>query len=139
MDFIIENALAAEGIDLREKVRLRALIDNICASELWQRALQAEKHLFEVPFSLKTESRELELEGNLPVILSGAIDLVFKEEDGWVIADYKTDEIVGALQSYIDYYAPQIRLYSRFWAEITGDPIKETGIYFISISNKTFI
>jgi len=130
MDLLIENALAAEDMDLREKGRLQTLIDNICSSKLWQRALKAEKRLFEVPFSLQTESRQLGLEGNLPVILGGAIDLVFKEKDGWVIADYKTDEIVGDLQTYIDYYAPQIRLYSRFWAEITGEPVKESGLYF---------
>jgi len=134
IDLIIENALAVEDIDLREKGRLRALIDNICTSELWQRALQAEKHLFEVPFSMETKSQELELEGDLPVILSGAIDLVFKEEDGWVIADYKTDEIVGDMQSYVEYYAPQVRLYSRFWAEITAEPVKETGLYFTSLN-----
>jgi ATP-dependent helicase/nuclease subunit A len=134
IDLLIENALSAEDIDLREKGRLWALIDNICTSDLWQRALQAEKHLFEVPFSIETESRELELEGDLHVILSGAIDLVFKEEDGWVIADYKTDEIVGGLQSYVDYYAPQIRLYSRFWTEITAEPVKESGLYFTSLN-----
>jgi hypothetical protein len=31
------------------------------------------------------------IETGLPQIVSGAIDLVFQEPEGWVIADYKTD------------------------------------------------
>jgi ATP-dependent helicase/nuclease subunit A len=97
----------------------------------------------------------------LPVILSGAIDLVFWEEAGdgreagWVIADYKTDRIPGAkillkpenrglgaseipavspeFAAIINFYAPQVRLYTRFWREVTGQPVKECGLYFTSI------
>jgi ATP-dependent helicase/nuclease subunit A len=99
--------------------------------------------------------------GDLSVILSGAIDLVFWEpaQDGkpagWVIADYKTDKIPIAesdlkshsgelsidkirsvspeFASIIDFYAPQIRLYTRFWSQITAEPVTESGIYFTSI------
>ncbi|MBN2409096.1 MAG: UvrD-helicase domain-containing protein [Candidatus Aminicenantes bacterium] len=93
---------------------------------------------------------------DLPVILSGAVDLVFWEDDegggaarsakreksprnaGWVIADYKTDHIrpqliEDDLADLVGMYAPQIRLYARFWSEITGEPVKEAGLYFTSI------
>ncbi|MBN1222097.1 MAG: UvrD-helicase domain-containing protein [Candidatus Aminicenantes bacterium] len=130
---IIENAMADEEMDLGEKERLQALIDSICSSALWERALNAGISLFEAPFSLKVKGRDLGFVGDFPVRLSGVIDLVFKEEGGWVIADYKTDEIVDDLQTYVDYYTPQIRIYSRFWAEITGELIKESGLYFTSI------
>jgi len=131
---LIENAMAAEEIIPAEKRPIRALVDSIKKSVLWKRALEAERRLFEVPFALKARGRDLEIAGNPTVLLSGVIDLVFREEGGWVIADYKTDEIVGDLQSYVDYYAPQVRLYSRFWAEITGEPVKECGLYFTSLS-----
>jgi ATP-dependent helicase/nuclease subunit A len=96
--------------------------------------MQAKKRFFEVPFSIGTTEKELGGEGDLPVILSGAIDLAFLEDDGWVIADYKTDEIKDNLDDYINYYAPQVKLYSTYWAEITGQKVKESGLYFTSVN-----
>jgi ATP-dependent exoDNAse (exonuclease V) beta subunit len=81
----------------------------------------------------------------VPVVLSGAVDLVFREEDGWVIADYKTDRLPAALDgaaaadresalaALVDHYRPQVALYSRFWARITGEPVKESGLYFTAL------
>jgi len=132
-DWLIANALAAEERDLREKVALNKLVASICESPFWNRAMQAEKRFFEVPFSIGTTDKELGSTGDLPVILSGAIDLAFLEDDGWVIADYKTDEISDNLQDYVDYYAPQVKLYSKYWAEITGENVKEAGLYFTSV------
>ena len=81
---------------------------------------------------------------DLPVILTGTIDLVFWEPaqdgkpGGWVIADYKTDLVRPQLldedlADLVATYAPQIRLYARFWSQITGEPVKEAGLYFTSI------
>jgi ATP-dependent helicase/nuclease subunit A len=79
------------------------------------------------------------------VFLSGAIDLVFKEEGGWVIADYKTDRLPAALagagpedrekalQVLVAHYRPQVELYTRFWARMTGDAVKESGLYFTAL------
>ncbi|NLH76870.1 MAG: hypothetical protein GX465_07525, partial [Acidobacteria bacterium] len=77
-----------------------------------------------------------------PVFLSGAVDLLFEEEDGWVIADYKTDRLPAvlagagaadreaALAGLVALHAPQVRLYARFWRGLTGEPVKEAGLYF---------
>jgi len=95
--------------------------------------------------------------GDCPVLLSGTIDLVFWEdgraaregkgavkgedapEAGWVIVDYKTDAvrprlIEEDLDELVQIYSPQIRLYGRFWSRITGEPVKEAGLYFTSVS-----
>ncbi len=83
---------------------------------------------------------------NAPLFLSGAIDLAFFEGDGWVIADYKTDRVAEsaaethadedrpALRELVDYYRPQVALYGRFWEKITGQRVKESGLYFTSIA-----
>ena len=136
LDILIENALTIEEWDPSEKPALRNLIESILASEFWQRALKAERRFVEVPFSLKASGLELGRKDKLPVILTGVIDLVFRESGGWVIADYKSDEVGGPehLQSLLDYYSPQVKLYSRFWAEITGETIKETGLFFIDLN-----
>lgn len=69
--------------------------------------------------------QESERTGDIPLILSGTIDLVFKEDGGWVIVDYKTDVIRLALAQedladLVRLYGPQVKLYSRFWEQITG-------------------
>jgi len=65
--------------------------------------------------------------------MTGAIDLAFLERDGWVIADFKTDDVRTDLKSFVDYYTPQVKIYCRHWAEITQQSIKEAGLYFTSI------
>ena len=81
----------------------------------------------EVPFSARSS------DGTLPRVISGTVDLAFKEKDGWVIADYKTDKIDGNLDALTAYYKPQVEMYSEFWEEISGEKVKEAGLYFIHI------
>ena len=38
------------------------------------------------------------------------------------------------LADLIKIYAPQIRLYAQFWSQISGEPIKEAGLFFTSIN-----
>jgi len=187
LDLYVENLLVAEERDIAEKDRLIALVDSIVSSEFWQRVMRAEKRYFEIPFSIKTTESELSAGetgikennkirrgndlspiSNLPVILTGTIDLVFWENGaegknlgespagGWIIADYKTDVIPGAAEIFksegpeltmekirrvspefariIDFYTPHVRLYSKFWSQITGRPVKESGLYFTSLN-----
>lgn len=58
---------------------------------------------------------------------------------GSVIADYKTDLIRPLLleedlAALVAAYAPQVRLYTRFWKQVTGEPVLEAGLYFTSIN-----
>ena len=32
-----------------------------------------------------------------------------------------------------DHYRPQVRLYTKFWARITGERVKESGLYFTAL------
>ena len=38
-----------------------------------------------------------------------------------------------ALAGLVALYAPQVRLYTRFWSEITGEKVKETGLLFTAL------
>ncbi len=64
-------------------------------------------------------------------MISGTIDLVFRERDGWVIADYKSDKVDGNLELLINYYKPQVVMYKDLWQKITGEKVKKAGLYFI--------
>ena len=152
------DVLVASGRDPARSMELAAHVRDIVRSPFWLRAMRAGRRFYEVPFSVMVGSEDAEY-GDLtaaigpvpvaagkpvvaaagaPVFLSGAVDLLFKEDEGWVIADYKTDLIRPELLEedlarLVAAYAPQVRHYTRFWQEITGEPVKEAGLYFTSI------
>jgi len=159
------DVLVAAGLNSTAHAELAGHVADIVRSDFWLRAMRAEKRLFEVPFSVRVEPGDpgyeelaprfgsVPLAGGRPVVpvpgapvfLSGAVDLLFKEKDGWVIADYKTDRLPEGLSRALDedkdrafgrlveFYRPQVRLYTRFWARITGEPVKESGLYFTAL------
>ena len=57
-------------------------------------------------------------------VISGIIDMVFKEEDGWVIVDYKTDNFEN-LPKRKEAYTKQMDIYAKLWGDITGEKVKE--------------
>jgi ATP-dependent helicase/nuclease subunit A len=64
-------------------------------------------------------------------VLEGVIDLVFREDGGWVIADYKTD--LGTDPDFVNRvttYRRQVDLYADAWAQLTGEPVKERVLFF---------
>jgi ATP-dependent helicase/nuclease subunit A len=159
------DVLVASGREPAASRELAAHVGKIIRSPFWLRAMRAGRRLFEVPFSVMVEAGDPEYAGlsgaiglvpvsggkpvaaapGAPVFLSGAVDLLFEEEDGWVIADYKTDRLPGglsgedaqvrekALEMLVGHYRPQVRFYTRFWSKITGEKVKESGLYFTAL------
>jgi ATP-dependent helicase/nuclease subunit A len=69
--------------------------------------------------------------GETTLALEGVIDLAFREADGWVVADYKTD--VGTDPDFPlreAAYRRQVELYANAWAWLTGEPVKERVLFF---------
>lgn len=126
---LAEAALADRGLntDLTEDAVLT--VDSMVRSEIWTRARAAQHRLVEVPFQRRIPA---EGDGNgRPTIMRGVIDLAFKEADGWVIVDYKSDRVPeGHIDHLVDQYAPQVVSYGDAWAEMTGETVRETGLYF---------
>jgi len=131
LDLLIENLLIEEGRPSEEKEEVLKYVRGIMQSQFWERVLKSSRRFVEVPFTQKTKDL---LPGE--AFVSGVIDLVFQEEKGWVIVDYKTDTVNGEdeLFQLVDYYAPQLDLYRRFWEDITGEKVVETGFYFTSVN-----
>jgi ATP-dependent helicase/nuclease subunit A len=125
------NLLAEEerpAGDLDEVVRV---VDGVRTSALWNRALAARRRLVEVPFALGVPREELGLgEGPETVVLQGAIDLVFEEDDGWALIDYKSDTVAGNRDALVAFYTPQVAIYRRYWERLTGRPTR-AGLFFI--------
>jgi ATP-dependent exoDNAse (exonuclease V) beta subunit len=48
-----------------------------------------------------------------------------------VLIDYKTDAVpVAKLTERVAHYRPQVVLYADVWRRLTGEPVKEVGLYF---------
>jgi ATP-dependent exoDNAse (exonuclease V) beta subunit len=64
-------------------------------------------------------------------LVEGVVDLVFEEDGGWVVVDYKTDGIVEAQAlAQAAHHAPQLQLYGRGLAQASGQPVRERVVLF---------
>ncbi|MDQ0063477.1 UvrD-helicase domain-containing protein [Paenibacillus harenae] len=115
-----------EGLKLEWRGRAMAAIERTIASNLWKRSEQAKQRHFEFSFMIKRE------QGGQEKLIRGVIDLVFEEEDGWVIVDFKTDQF--ALENgkqFVEFYKHQVMAYAAEWTDTFGFPVKQAGLYFI--------
>jgi ATP-dependent helicase/nuclease subunit A len=126
------NALAAEERPPGDLAELLGLVEAVRRSALWQRARRAKRRLVEVPFGLTVPREELGLsDGPETTLLQGAIDLLFEEDDGWTLVDYKSDTVTNNLPELVAFYAPQVALYRRYWERLTGAKVR-AGLFFIA-------
>lgn len=134
LDPFVEKVLAEEGRPLEEKEEVITLVNEIAGSPLWQRMLKSKKRLVEVPFSIKAAAGEYGF--TCETIISGTIDLAFLEEDGWVIADYKTDTVESETQlaELVNYYTPQVKMYRKSWEALAKTKVHEAGLYFTHLN-----
>lgn len=126
--------LAEEGLPAEALEELVGLAVRAWESPLGLRIRQALEVHTEVPFGMAASRAELGLgdDGPETVLLEGAMDLVFREADGWVIVDYKTDMgALGNAAEVVETYAPQIRMYGRFWRERMGETVKEMVVWLM--------
>jgi ATP-dependent helicase/nuclease subunit A len=89
-------------------------------SDLWRRAMSAAERQTEVPFSMMQDG----------VLLSGIIDLAFRENGRWCLVDYKTDRIPATPDAHIKFYTPQLRCYEKAWQQLSGGSPPELILFF---------
>ncbi len=66
------------------------------------------------------------------IMTEGAMDLVFKDESGWVIVDYKTDAVrAEQTKERAETYRPQAMAYAQALTQITGEPMCDVIFYFL--------
>jgi ATP-dependent helicase/nuclease subunit A len=132
----------------------RSTIDRFASGPLAETVRDADVVYAEYPFALRTGSTDRPAdtsgsENEKPeaapadsggtetapeTVLRGTIDLVYRDDDGWHIVDYKTDRIqdVGALSELPSQhpYRKQIRRYARFWRRLTEEPAATASLWF---------
>jgi ATP-dependent helicase/nuclease subunit A len=116
---------------LDEDKRVQDLLEcvrSVRQSEIWNRAQQSQQVLPEVPIMMMAPT---ETTLSRPLLLRGVIDLAFREPEGWVIVDYKTDRIDGnSIKTKVEYYRPQVESYAEAWAALVKEPVHEIGLFF---------
>ena len=69
------------------------------------------------------------------MLIQGIIDVFFEEEDGLVLADYKTDRVLQASE-LISRYKVQLDYYEQALTQLTGKPVKERIIYSFALQEE---
>ncbi len=114
--------------------RVTALLATVRAvrqSAIWNRAHASERVLAEVP--LMMVSPPAESVAGRSTVRRGVIDLAFREPEGWVIVDYKTDTFDRrSISELVEHYRPQVESYAEAWRTIVGEPVHEVGLFFTS-------
>jgi ATP-dependent helicase/nuclease subunit A len=136
----IEELLTNEGLPVERLQEVLKTVEVFKESDLFQRINRADPYFAEIPFSfsvskghpLYPENREGD------VFITGIIDLIFKEDDQWVIVDFKTDRVNSDedVKKLATHYNSQLQLYKQAWEYMTNDRVKEASLHFVT-PNKT--
>ena len=124
---VICNLIAKrEGI-LPRTAEIEQLVLSACNSGVVKRAVESGNLMREVPFSVPIPSL------NLPKrTMEGYIDLLFEEEDGLVVVDYKTDNISeNNSQEVLSRYRLQGAAYAMGVEKAISKPVKEVVFLFL--------
>lgn len=99
-------------------------------TDIARRLMESEKVFRELPFTYAHEN-----DGDYQ-IMQGIADCLFKEDDGWVLLDYKTDRVRNRFESPAEadkemenQYEIQLNLYKRSIEAILKINIKEMVLY----------
>lgn len=103
----------------------------IKASSLVKREMRflTEVPAFEIDDSLSDICRDEK------IIVQGAVDICFSEDDGLVILDFKTDYVENE-NALIEAYSEQLNIYSLSCEKIFQKPVKEKIIYSFCLSKE---
>ena len=117
-----------------------SLIKDFFSSNVFKRIMNAKRveremrFLTEVP-AVKIDDSLGEKFSEETVIVQGAVDVCFVEEDGLVILDFKTDRVLEP-EILAETYAEQLNIYSAACEKIFEMPVKEKIIYSFSLSKE---
>ena len=114
---------------------------NFFNSDVGSRLLASEEVLKEYEFSIFKNAKELyndlpENAKNEKIVVQGKLDCAFKESDGYVLIDYKTDNVTDE-GYFVSVYKNQLEVYADALYQCTEIPVKEKYIY--SFRLKKFI
>lgn len=128
-----------QGLLSRDEAKLVyvPVLAAFCQSDLGRRmAMSPELHR-EYPFTVLLAGGDPlpAVEGGERILIQGVIDCLFREDDGWILVDYKSDRLERK-DAFRKRYAVQLALYKRAVEQITGRPVSETYIYSLHLQKE---
>lgn len=136
-----DDASSLPNYTTRELVQAaRRMLAGFRDSDLGQLIATSDTVYTEYPFT----SHENSSTGDRPdTLVSGTIDLVYRDADGWHIVDFKTDRVASSEAAETlapDHaYRDQIRQYADAWEALTGDPVASGSLWFTETGTRVFI
>ena len=133
---VLQSIDLATGDDIEHRARAQAIAEGVpdredevaelaqvaVDSDIVRRAVRSKRVWREVPVAAPTGGGSLH----------GFIDLLFEEEDGLVVVDYKTDSVTDQqLSQVMDRYRLQGGAYAHAIAQISGKSVKEMVFLFL--------
>jgi ATP-dependent helicase/nuclease subunit A len=133
----IERLRAQRFLSDREAAAVdAAAIVRLFSSPLGQRMKCAPRLRREFKFSLLCDAAELYGSGaGEELLLQGVVDCYLEEADGLTVIDYKTDQLKSRAEAKrrAEVYRGQLSAYARALERITGRPVRECVLYFLSV------
>ncbi|MBQ7492209.1 MAG: helicase-exonuclease AddAB subunit AddA [Clostridia bacterium] len=109
-------------------------IVSFASSKLAERIKKAARVLQEYEFGVLLDADDLLKDGpaDEQILLNGAIDLLFFEENGLTVVDFKTDRVTpGGEREKAEEHRLQLELYARAAEQVFGRPVNEKWVWFL--------
>ena len=117
----------------RKGEKYRENLDYFIHTDLFSRLCKSPRAYRELPFTLAMDTGELlGIPSEERVLLQGVIDVCFREGDGFVLLDYKTDRVEGDPALWAERHRRQVELYARALETLTRLPVHEKYIVFLN-------
>ena len=133
------DAFVRQGLLSREEAKLVyvPVLAAFCQSDIGRRMAESPELHREYPFTvLLAGGNPLpETETGEQILIQGVIDCLFREDDAWILVDYKSDRLEMA-DAFRSRYAVQLALYKRAVEQITHRPVEETYIYSLHLQQE---
>lgn len=133
------DAFVRQGLLSREEAKLVyvPVLVAFCQSDIGRRMAESPELHREYPFTVLLAGGDPlpETETGEQILIQGVIDCLFREDDAWILVDYKSDRLETA-DAFRSRYAVQLALYKRAVEQITHRPVEETYIYSLHLQQE---
>lgn len=133
------DAFVRQGLLSREEAKLVYVpaLAAFCQSDIGRRMAESPELHREYPFTVLLAGGDPlpETEKGEQILIQGVIDCLFREDDAWILVDYKSDRLETA-DAFRSRYAVQLALYKRAVEQITHRPVEETYIYSLHLQQE---
>lgn len=133
------DAFVRQGLLSREEAKLVyvPVLAAFCQSDIGRRMAESPELHREYPFTVLLAGSDPlpETETGEQILIQGVIDCLFREDDAWILVDYKSDRLETA-DAFRRRYAVQLALYKRAVEQITHRPVEETYIYSLHLQQE---